>query len=53
MNASLGPCIGHGYVAGIGRGLIFASEKPNFLTIQHNRTGIRYWVARERINWRK
>lgn len=53
MIASLGPHIGHGYVAGLGKGEVFASEKPNFLTIQVNKTGIRYYVARSRVEFRK
>jgi hypothetical protein len=53
MIASLGPHIGHAYVPGLGKGEVFASEKPNVLTFQHNRTGIRYWVSRARVQFRK
>lgn len=52
MMASLGPYIGHGYVPGLGKGEVFASEKPAFLTIQVNKTGIRYYVARNRVQFR-
>jgi hypothetical protein len=52
MIASLGPHIGHGYVPGLGKGEVFASDKPSFLTIQINKTGIRYYVSRNRVEFR-
>lgn len=53
MIASVGPHIGHGYVPGLGKGEVFASDKPQFLTIQMNKTGIRYYVASSRVEFRK
>lgn len=52
MMTSLGPHIGHGYVPGLGKGEVFATEKPNFLSFQVNRSGIRHWVARNRVQFR-
>jgi hypothetical protein len=50
--ASLGPHIGHAYVAGLGKGEVFASEKKDFFSFQVNRTSIRYWVNRDRVQFR-
>lgn len=47
-----GPFIGHGYVAGIGQVAIFSTDKPQFLRVQ-NKSGIRYFVARGRVQFRK
>lgn len=51
--ATLGPAIGKAYVPGYGTGTVFASEKKDFMTVQIDKTGIRHYVARERIQWRK
>lgn len=53
MNASLGPHLGHAYIPGLGAGEVFDTDKKDFFTIQISKTGNRYWVARERVQWRR
>lgn len=50
---SLGPAIGKAYVPGYGVGTVFASEKRDHFTVQIQHTGIRHWVHRDRLQWRK
>lgn len=51
--ASLGPHLGHAYVPGYGQAEVFDTDRPNFFTVQVNKTGIRHWVARDRVQWRR
>lgn len=53
MNTSLGPALGKAYVPGYGSGTVFDSDRPNHFTIQVDRTGIRHWVHRDKVNWRR
>jgi len=50
---TLGPALGKAYVPGYGSGTVFASEKKDWFTVQIDKTGIRHWVPRERLAWRK
>lgn len=45
--------LGKGYIPGLGLCYIEDTEKKDFFTALHTRTGHRYWVARERIQWRR
>lgn len=50
---TLGPAIGKGYVPGYGSGVVFDSDRKDYFTIQVDKTGVRHWVRRDRVQWRK
>jgi hypothetical protein len=51
-SVSLGRAVGKAYMLGEGLATVFASDKPNFFTVQADKSGRRYWMNRTAIKWR-
>lgn len=48
-----GMIVGKAYVPGYGLCYVEATEKKDFFVTQTIHAGIRHWVSRDRVQWRR
>jgi hypothetical protein len=52
ISVTLGRAVGKAHILGEGLATIFQSDKPDFFTVQADKSGRRYWMHRDTIKWR-